>query len=167
MTSIISRAEADKRQTELKDMNNKNEPKQLTVSKVKWKDGSSHPHGAEVILSNGKRLNCQVHNVVSDAFFWYVEADIQVKFNDYSTTVCFGENKEAEALKVADLCIPETGRTQGTKLILNDGNYLALIYSVRFVNDRLRVKVRIHNESNQAEGEAVPPEIETPPIKLE
>lgn len=149
MTSIISRAEADKRRTELKDLSNTNEPKQLTVSKVKWKDGSSHPHGAEVILSNGKRLNCQVHNVVSDAFFWYVEADIQVKFNDYSTTVCFGNDKEAEALKIADLCIPETGRTQGTKLILNDGNHLSLIYSVRFVNDRLRVKVRIHNETTQ------------------
>lgn len=149
MTSIISRAEVDKRQTELKDMNKPNEPKQLTVSGVKWKEGSSNPHHAKVILSNGKHLNCQVRNVVSDAFFWYVEADIQVKFNDYSTTVCFGENREAEGLRIADLCIPETGRTQGTKLILSDGNYLSLIYSVRFVNDSLRVKVRIHNETTQ------------------
>lgn len=149
MTSIISRAEADKRRTELKDMNNMNEPKRLTVSKVKWKDGSSHPHGAEVILSNGKRLDCQVWNVVLSNGFWCVEVDARIKFNDYSTTVCFGSDRQAEALRVADVLFPEKGKLQGTKIVLNDGNYLSLIHGVRFVENGLRVKVRIHNETTQ------------------
>lgn len=113
MTSIISRAEANKRRTELKDLSNTNEPKQLTVSKVKWKDGSSHPHGAEVILSNGKRLNCQVHNVVSDAFFWYVEADIQVKFNDYSTTYALVMTRRLRRLRLLICAFQRQERLKG------------------------------------------------------
>lgn len=146
MSSIISRAEAEKRQMVLQDMN---KPQQLTVSQVKWKDGGSHPQGATVILSNGRLLNCQVHNVVCDGVFWYVEADIKVKFNDYSTLVRLGEDQKPEALRVANLHIPQSGQAQGTQVILNDGSYLSLLYSVRFVENGLRVKVRIHNETTE------------------
>lgn len=149
MTSIISRAEADKRRTELKNMNNTNEPKRLTVSEVKWKDGSSGPHGATVILSNGKYLDCLVRDVVVSNDFWCVEADVKIKFNDYSTTVWFGLDRQPEGLRVADVLFPEKGKLQGTKIVLNDGSYLSLIHGVRFVNDGLRVKVRIHNETTQ------------------
>ncbi len=48
MTSIISRAEADKRRTRVKRFEQHERAKAINSgsAKVKWKDGSSHPHGA-------------------------------------------------------------------------------------------------------------------------
>lgn len=145
MTSIISRAEADKRRAMLQDVN---KPQRLTVSEVKWRDGGSNPQGATVILSNGRLLDCWVHNVVTNKHHWYAEVDIEVKFNDYSASITIGDNKEPKALRVADVQIPQSGKLQGTQVILNDGSYLSLMRSIRFVgNSFLRVMVCIDGKT--------------------
>ena len=147
MTSIISSAEAEKRSAMLQDMN---KPQRLTVSEVRWKDGSSHPQGATVILSNGRLLDCQVHNVVPSKHHWCVEVDIEVKFNDYSALA----RPDEEALRVADLQIPQSGKLQGTQVVLNDGSYLSLIHSIRFADNGLRVKVRVDGKTPTTSTEA-------------
>lgn len=150
MTSIIRRDEADKRQAELRNMD---KPNRVTVSKVKWKYGSSGPSGAAVILSNGRYLDCQVQNVIVLGDVWCAEIDVRIKFNDYSTTVCFGSDRQAESLRVADVLFPEKGKLQGTQVVLNDGSYLSLIQGIRFVENGLRVKVRINNETTTTQAE--------------
>ena len=119
MISIISRAEADKRQTELRDMVNK-----------------------------------------------------------------------YEILKVVTIEVPKGGKCQGTKVKLSNGQYLTGIKSITlrgdtesplwslslevmpdFVDQQILQAEYAHlskyDEGNQVEGKLVPPEIETPPIKLE
>ena len=140
MASIISRDEAEKLSATLQDIN---KPQRLTVSEVKWRDGGSNPKSATVILSNGRLLDCWVHNVVPSKHHWYVEVDIKVKFNDYSALA----RPDEEALRVADLQIPQSGKLQGTQVVLNDGSYLSLIHSIRFVDNGLRVKVRIDGKT--------------------
>ncbi len=72
-----------------------------------------------VILSNGEAIKLSGAQRLSDPFFWYVEADIQVKFNDsLRPQYALVMTRRLRRLRLPDLCIPETGRTQGTKLDL-------------------------------------------------
>lgn len=148
MTSIISRAEVDNRQTELRDMVNTNEILKVVAIEVP-KGGVCQ--GTKVKLSNGQYLT-GIQSITlrgdTESQLWSLNLEMVPDFVDQQILEAVLANVKVVKRDRA-LERKEAIRKQ-VVLLQAEYDYLGK-----------------YDESNQAEGEAVPPEIETPPIKLE
>ena len=148
MTSIISRAEADKRQTELRDMVNKDEILKVVTIEVP-KGGKCQ--GTKVKLSNGQYLT-GIKSIAlrgdTESPLWSLSLEVIPDFVDQQIL---------EAV-LANVKVVQRDRASERKEAIR--KQVALLQAEY-------AHLSKYDEGNQVEGKLVPPEIETPPIKLE